>query len=172
MSGVVGAAELRELFAYTRWANERLMEATACLEVERFERDLGSSFPSIRETLAHIAESDWVWLRRWQGESPSARPDWDTSTHSTISAQWGRVMAERDGFLVTLDDAALCRVVAYRRLDGSAHADPLWLLLLHVVNHSTYHRGQVTTMLRQMGAPTVSTDLTLFRRVRAEGGVR
>lgn len=172
MSGVVGAAELRDLFGYTGWANRRILDATVGLEVERFGRDLGSSYPSIRETLAHIAESDWVWLRRWQGESPTARPDWDTSTHASISAHWGRVMEERDRYLAELDASALRRVVEYRRLDGSAHADPLWLLLLHVVNHSTYHRGQVTTMLRQMGAPTVSTDLTLFHRARAAGGGR
>ncbi len=166
MSGIIGAAELKQLFDYTHWANGAVLDATAPLTPEQRTRDLRSSFPSVHATLLHIAQSDWIWLRRWQGESPAAEPSWTTDTHAQLRQQWETVMRERAGFLEPLDDTAMRRVVPYRRLDGSAHESELWQLLLHVVNHSTYHRGQVTTMLRQLGAPAVSTDLTRWYRER------
>ncbi len=161
---MIGAAELNQLIAYTDWANGAILDATAALDDEQFTRDLRSSFPSVRDTLVHIAGSDWIWLRRWHGESPVAPPDWRTATHADVRALWARVMGERRDFLASLDDAAVQRRVPYRRLDGSEHESRLSELLLHVVNHSTYHRGQITTMLRQLGAPAVATDLTRWYR--------
>lgn len=166
MSGIIGAAELSQLFTYTHWANGAILDATAPLTPEQLTRDLHSSFPSVHATLRHIAESDWIWLRRWQGESPASPPGWTVDTHPQLRRQWETVMRERAAFLAPLDDTAMRRVVRYRRLDGSAHENELWQLLLHVVNHSTYHRGQITTMLRQLGAPAVSTDLTQWYRER------
>ena len=57
--------------------------------------------------------------------------------------------------------------IAKLRLDGSEHRNHLWELLLHIVNHSTYHRGQITTMLRQLGARTIATDITRWYREQA-----
>ena len=63
-----------------------------------------------------------------------------------------------------LDDTELDRVVRYRNFKGEDHASPLWQLMRHMVNHSTYHRGQITTMLRQLGHEAVSTDLVVYYR--------
>ena len=164
--------ELRDLYAYNRWANDRILDATARLSAEDLARPIVSSFPSVLGTLVHVAESDWVWLRRWQGESPTAPPAWDTATHGAVRTAWEAVQDERDAYLAGLDDAALLRTVVYRRIDGEANRNPLWQLLRHVVNHSTYHRGQLTTMLRQLGAATVSTDLTAYYRMLAHGEYR
>jgi uncharacterized damage-inducible protein DinB len=139
MSGVIGAAGLKRMFAYTHWANGAILDATAVLDHEQLTRDLRSSFPSVHRTLLHIAESDWIWLRRWQGESPTAPPDWRAGTHADVRARWEEVMRERQAFLAPLDDHAMLRRVRYRRLDRSEHESALWELLLHVVNHSTYH---------------------------------
>lgn len=64
MGSIIGASGLKRLFSYTDWANGAILDATATLQHEQLTRDLHSSFPSVRDTLAHIAESDWIWLRR------------------------------------------------------------------------------------------------------------
>lgn len=160
--------EFLELLDYDAWARGRTLDAAEALSPADFERDLGSSFPSVRATLVHVLSADWIWLRRWLGESPSAKPDdWRLETLADIRALWDDVAAERARFLADLDDAALDRVVSYRDLSGRAWDNPLHQLLRHAVNHATYHRGQLTTMLRQLGAQPVSTDLVLYFRTRA-----
>ena len=160
------AAELQELYAFNRWANEQILAAAARLSNDQLMRDLGSSFPSVLATLAHVAQSDWIWLQRWRGVSPTAPPTWDVATLPALRAHWASVQDERDTFVASLHDAALDRPIDYRNLAGVASTNPLWQLLRHVVNHSTYHRGQVTTMLRQLGAATVSTDLVRWYRMQ------
>lgn len=162
--------EVRALFAYTRWANHRLLEAAAALPDDDLARDLGSSFPSVLATFDHIARSDWVWLRRWDGESPTGAPaDWDASSLDAVRRRWKGIEAERAALLDRLDDDALDRVIHYRRVDGSEHVNRLDEMLRHVVNHSTYHRGQIVTMLRQLGATPPSTDLIAFYRDHGGG---
>lgn len=161
------ADEIRELFAYNRWANRRLLEAAAALDDDALGRDLGSSFPSVLATLRHIASADWVWLRRWAGESPTGPPaDWSPTSLDAIRSAWEEVEAERSAVLAALDDAALEREVEYRNTAGVAYTNRMDQMLRHVVNHSTYHRGQVVTMLRQLGGSAPATDLIAFHRER------
>ena len=63
--------DLFTLYDYNAWANARSLGAAEPLTPEQFLRDLGSSFPSVRDTLAHVLAAEWIWLRRWLGESPS-----------------------------------------------------------------------------------------------------
>ncbi len=157
----------RELFEFNRWANQRMLEAVAALNEEQFTRDLRSSFPSVQATLAHIVGADWIWLSRWLGTSPTGTPpEWDLSTLSGIRAQWDIIEKQRASFLDSLTPEALQRSLPYWTLKGEPFSNPLAQLLRHVVNHSTYHRGQVMTMLRQLGMPAISTDLVLFYRER------
>lgn len=159
--------EIRELYAYNRWANRRLLDAASRLSPEAFTRDLGSSFPSVGDTLAHIVAAEWVWLERWRGRSPTGPPDaWDLSTPGTLRAAWEEVDRNRQAFLVELTEAASGREIAYRTTSGQPFEQPLGQMLRHVVNHSSYHRGQVVTMLRQLGAEPPPTDLILFYRER------
>jgi uncharacterized damage-inducible protein DinB len=160
--------EIRDLYAYTRWANRRVLDAAARLSPEQLSRDLGSSFPSVRETLAHVLAGEWIWLTRWRGSSPPGLPEsWDLSSLEVVRAQWAEVEADQRAFVEGLDEAALDRVVAYRDTRGDPYENPLGQLLRHVVNHSTYHRGQVITMLRQLGAEAVATDYVVYLRQRA-----
>ena len=159
--------EVRELFAYHRWANARLLEAAGTLSVEDFGRDLGSSFPSVRATLAHLLSADWIWLERWRGTSPTAGPDWDAGTHAVLAVRWTELERAQKAFLDALDDADLDRDVSYRALNGAPHRNPLGELCRHLVNHGTYHRGQVATLLRQLGVKPPQTDLILYYRERA-----
>ena len=65
---------LRELYAYNYWARDRQLEACAALSQEQFLRPMGSSFSSVRDTLAHVMGAEWIWLERWRGRSPQTMP--------------------------------------------------------------------------------------------------
>jgi uncharacterized damage-inducible protein DinB len=156
-------AEVQQLFAYNRWANDRILSATAVLSAEQFGRDMASSFPSVAATLAHILAAEWVWLSRWNGESPAGLPsDWGDDTHADLVSRWRRHEADQSRFLDSLDPARLAAPLSYRNTKGEPFIVPLEHLLRHVINHSTYHRGQVTTMLRQLGVPASATDYVLY----------
>ena len=159
------AAHVRMLFDYTAWANARVLDAAAALTGEQFGRDLGSSFPSVRDTLGHIAAADWIWMERWQGRSPSAPPAWHpVATLGNLHERWGEVLGAREAFLADQTDETLAQPLEYASMRGASSAQPLWQQLQHVVNHATYHRGQVTTMIRQLGGSMVSTDLVTYLR--------
>jgi uncharacterized damage-inducible protein DinB len=165
MGGVVspGPTYIRELYLYNDWSNDRVLDAVARVNPELVRRDLENSFGSLLDTLAHIAGAEWIWLERWHGRSPAGLPAGsDFSGVQAVRNKLSDVRSERDRWLSSLGDQDLLREVAYRNVRGQPFQYPLWQQLSHVVNHSTYHRGQVTTMLRQLGQPGVSTDLLLF----------
>ena len=158
-------ADVLSLYAYNEWANDRIFAAAAQLDPEVFTTPRGSSFSSIRDTVAHIATSEWVWLRRWRGESPSAPPEWGSLQEAAaLTEKLREVEADRAAFLRGLADADLGKPLAYRNLKGDAFSEPLVDQLVHVVNHSSYHRGQVATLSRQAGFVAPATDLIVFKR--------
>ncbi len=164
--------DLRELVAYNRWANARILDAAAKLDEEGFGRTVASSFPSVRETLAHILSSEWVWLERWHGRSLPGHPEsWDLGTLASIRAIWAEVERAQQGFLEGLTDDGAAQGFSYRNIRGQPFTSTYAETIRHVVNHSTYHRGQVITMLHQLGAAGVNTDLIAFYRLRAAGEV-
>ena len=147
------------LFSYTEWANLGMVKCIRGLSEEQFTRHIPSSFPTIRDTLAHIAFAEWLWLRRWKGENPTARPEWTHEPSLDLLEMHLRAIGEeRSHFLMTLTDDDLRRDFAYRNMAGASFSNRLGDLMTHVVNHATYHRGQLTTMLRQVGATPPSTD--------------
>jgi len=158
-------AEARELFAYSAWANGLVFDAAGALPPEQLSAAIASSFPSVRATLGHIAGTESVWLRRWRGESPASAPAWaNDSLLPELRSRLAAVEAEREEYLAQLGDSDLARVVEYRRFSGEAHADRLADLVRHVVNHSTYHRGQAATQLRHLGVKPPGTDFILYLR--------
>jgi uncharacterized damage-inducible protein DinB len=164
--------EIRELFDYNRWARDRMMDAAATLASQDFVRDLGSSFPSVRDTLVHIMSAEWVWLNRWRGTSPTAMPEaWRSLALETLRTQWSELDAAYAQFLAALRNEDLQRTIDYRNLAGQAGSATLLQMLRHVINHSTYHRGQLTTMLRQLGATPPGTDLIFYYRTIAASAV-
>jgi uncharacterized damage-inducible protein DinB len=159
-------AALRRFFAYNEWANARVFDAAGRVSRDQFTKDLGSSFPSIRDTLAHLAGVEWVWLRRWKGESPSATPGWMAASDvDTLRTHLHEVESERAAFLDALNESDLQRRIAYINFKGERWEYSLADMLLHLVNHSTYHRGQVVTMLRQVGAAAPATDFLVYEDV-------
>jgi uncharacterized damage-inducible protein DinB len=160
--------EMRALFDFNAWANHRSLEASAALPNDQFIKPLGSSFPSVRDTLAHICGAEQVWYERFQGNSPATLPN--VSAFNTVDAlrrHWSEQETKLLGFVAGLTQADLNRVMEYKTLKFGVYSNPLWQSMQHVVNHGTYHRGQITTMLRQLGAKPILTDLMHFYRERA-----
>jgi uncharacterized damage-inducible protein DinB len=133
------------------------------LSPEQFTTDLQSSHRSVRDTLAHTLAAEWIWLERWKGTSPKALlTATDFPTPESLRARWGQVETDYTEFFSGLSDEALDRVMAYTNTRGEKWEYPLGSMIQHLMNHSTYHRGQVTTMLRQLGAEVIPVDLLVF----------
>jgi uncharacterized damage-inducible protein DinB len=80
-------------------------------------------------------------------------------------ALWEKTSTALKGFVDAFDEAKLNEPLAFRRLNGDAYSMPYYQLFSHVVNHAFYHRGQLVTMLRQVGFTDLqSTDLLIFYR--------
>ena len=155
--------EMSKLFAYNRWANARVLEPVSALTAEEFSREVGGSFPSVRKTLAHIYAAEWIWLERWQGRSPRALPpEQEVPTLEELAKKWSAVEDWQRIFVDGLTEARMAEVVTYVNVKGETWSYPLGEMLVHVVNHSTYHRGQVATMLRQLGKTPRSTDYLAY----------
>ncbi|HEX8163270.1 MAG TPA: DinB family protein [Pyrinomonadaceae bacterium] len=160
---MMNVKDARELFEYDEWANGLVLDAAARLSDGEFTRGLGNSFPSVRDTLVHLLHAEWVWLRRWRGESPRVVLDpAEFPDVASVGARLAAVARERAGLVAGLSDDDLGRVVAYTNAKGEEWRYPLGRMMQHVVNHSTYHRGQIVTMLRQLGAGAPSTDLLYY----------
>lgn len=159
------AEEVRMLFAYDAWANARALDACSVLTPERFTKDLGSSFPSVRDTLAHIMAAQWIWNERFHNRPTTGLPKADQYTDlAVLGERWAEVQRDLLGFVNRLSDGDLERTFEYRDTKGNAHRSVYREVLQHLVNHGTYHRGQVTTLLRQLGVKPVNTDLMVFYR--------
>jgi uncharacterized damage-inducible protein DinB len=157
----------RQLVDYHYWARDRVLDAVALLDDEQYTRDLGSSFPSVRATVQHTYGAEVVWLRRWQGEAPTTFPGAMPADVAGLRVDWRAHETQFRAFVDQLTDTSLHDVVYYRLFSGAEGASPIWQMLAHVVNHATYHRGQVTTLLRQLGAaPALSTDMIAYFRER------
>ena len=160
--------EMRVLYDYNAWANHRSLNAAAGLTNEQFTKAMGSSFGSVRDTLAHIYGAEWVWLERFQGRSPESLPNpAESADLASLRALWVEQEARLLAFVGKLTQEDLNRVIEYQTLKFGMYSNPLWQSMQHVVNHGTYHRGQVTTLLRQMGAQPILTDLMHYYRERA-----
>jgi uncharacterized damage-inducible protein DinB len=164
----VNQQDLRTLLDYHYWARDRVLDALEPLTPEQLTRDMGNSFKSIHETVAHVYAAEWAWHERWHGRSPTALLPADQFPDlASIRRQWSELEAKMRSYVDGLSDDGASRVIEYKLLSGRAGSSPVWQMLQHVVNHASYHRGQVTTMLRQLGAqPPKSLDMIGYYRSR------
>ena len=156
---------LRFLFQFNQWADRRMLDACGALSNEQFTRNLGSSFSSVRDTAAHLYGAEYVWNERIHGRSPSTLV---SGAGFPDLASVREKLEEMDtyyiDFVSKLTQQDLDRVIEYKGFKGEEYSNPLWQSLHQLTNHATYHRGQITTMLRQLGAKPVSTDLIGYYR--------
>jgi uncharacterized damage-inducible protein DinB len=153
---------LASMFEFNRWADERLLTACGQLSDEQYTREIGGSFASIRATVAHHAGALWGWASRFEGRALMALP---TAAEVPDVATALRLIAEAHGTLVreaTRSAEEQHQIFTFRRMNGQIVSLPRWAALRHVVNHGTYHRGQIANMMRQVGAAPPSTDVLLW----------
>jgi len=152
-----------ELLRYNTWANTRLLDAAAALSPTQFMRTLGGSYPSIQATLTHIVWAECLWIERWHGRSPQ-QPFAAGEFPSVVQlrARWSQIQSGQAAFAKSLSHEQLQRIVPYTNLRGETWEYPLWRQVYHLVNHSTYHRGQATNLLRVLGAQPPTTDFLVF----------
>ena len=170
-SGTPPVTALADQLAYTSWANHQVLDAVTTLPAEQFTRGMGSSFASVRDTLVHVMWAEWIWLERWEGRSP--REVFDAAvfpTPATIRQRWEEIEAQRDRFLGRMPGGAEQQRLGYVNTRGERWEYTLAQMMQHVVIHSAYHRGQVVTLLRQLGAAAPTTDYLVFVDMRAGSG--
>lgn len=160
--------EMRQLYDYNLWANQRSLADVEKLTSEQFLKPMGSSFPSVRDTLTHIYDVECLWLERFRGVSPSALPKVDRFADlSSLRHEWSQHDVKLLGFVRGLSQSDLDREMEYSTLKYGRYHNPLWQSMMHLINHGTYHRGQVTTLLRQHGVKPTLLDLIHYYRERA-----
>lgn len=162
------ADDLVTMLDYHYWARTRLLDAAAALTPEQYARDMGSSFKSVRDTITHVYAAEWAWHERWHGRSPAALLPADQFADVAALRQAWSALETKVRAYVAGAHTDIDRVIEYKLLSGQPGASPLWQMVQHVVNHASYHRGQVTTLLRQLGAqPAKSMDMIAFYRERS-----
>ena len=159
----ITAGTARDLLLYMLWADRQMLKSVRPVDAEHLSRDAGVSFHSLLGTMTHMLGAQKLWLSRFLGRpdgfllGPGDLPDlltWITTWEETASGV--------EAFLAGLTDEQLAAPHAWTSLAGVPATRPLGQLVLHLVNHTTYHRGQVVSLLRQMGYPAASTDLIRF----------
>lgn len=151
---------MNSLIDYHYWANGRMLNAMDGLTPEQFTRDLGSSFPSIQLTLAHMLNAEAVWLGRILNEPVARVEPQQIPDVAAVRERW----AALEPLFRKAAAGELDRVVVARTSAGKEFRHPLWEVLHQLSSHGTYHRGQLTTMLRQLGVTPAQMDLILYYR--------
>lgn len=161
--------DIQILYEYNHWADDRILAAASALTEEQFIKDLSSSYCSMRDTLVHILSAEWIWLMRWKGISPKVMLNpADFPNINVLKVKWAEVKKDQANFLNKVTDESLAKMITYVNTLGVEYNYSLGQMMQHVVNHSSYHRGQVTTMLRQLGAAAVPTDFLIFIDMQKE----
>jgi uncharacterized damage-inducible protein DinB len=164
----VSPEQMQALYEFNAWANHRCLDAAGALSAEQFIKPLGSSFSSVRDTLVHVYSAEWLWLERFEGRISKGHitPE-QFAGIGPLRDEWREREETLLAFVKRLTQQDLDRIHEYTTLSYGPGRNPLWQSMQHLVNHGTYHRGQVSGMLRQLGAVPESTDLIAFYRERA-----
>ena len=160
---------------YNRWMNGRLYALCDRLSDQERKRDVGAFFKSIHGTLNHLLLGDKIWLGRFTGKpfaaqslaqelhADFARLREDRSTTDTRIIEWASSLTADD----LMGELSYVGIV-----DPGPHRYPLWFAVAHFFNHQTHHRGQLTTLLSQIGVDPGVTDLIWLPELQGEGTSR
>lgn len=158
--------DLPALFAYNRWADEVVLETLLQLSAEDYTREPVPGWASVRATAVHMADALNIWARRLSGETPVRRASEDE--FPTVHDVANLFRTGHDAFdrvIATTTPDALASIWEHRDLAGTLYRQPLWAVFRHVVNHGTYHRGQIAAKLKRLGIDPPSTDLVAWARL-------
>jgi uncharacterized damage-inducible protein DinB len=164
---------VRVMARYNRWMNDKLYAVAEKLTDAERKKDRGAFFGSIHHTLNHLLLGDRVWLGRFTGaalQEGEMGPGGIRSLDQELYADFDELRRARaqtddeiDAFVGTLTEEKLTGNLRYLRR-GVVNEFPLWHAVVHLFNHQTHHRGQVTTLLVQAGQDPGVTDLVAMLR--------
>jgi uncharacterized damage-inducible protein DinB len=159
-------AEIIQLYAYTAWADARILETAAQISEQRFTLTVEKlSHGSLRGTLVHTLGAQWIWRNRCQGRSPTAvLSEADFPTLEILQARWQEEARLMQQFLDGLSDADLDRTIDYSSTRGQPFENVLWRILTHAVNHSTQHRSEAALLLTEWGHSPGDLDFIIYLR--------
>ena len=162
-------ATLLRYTGYNLWANELLLTLIEKkISNAKLDNEIVSSFPSLRKTVYHLWDAEFIWIKRLKGESLN---DWPSKSFSGTFSEAKEKILARDKqfihFIEDLDDEQLSLPFTYQNIEGKSFTNPVWESVLHCMNHSTYHRGQIVTMLRQLEVAEIpATDYIAYSRLK------
>lgn len=162
---------LSEMLAYNRWANHQYLDVIARLSNQQFTGKLGGSFGSVRDTLVHLAWAEWLWARRWQKSSPQvlATPE-DFPTVESIRSYLEDVEAAQTRVFDRGEPELRTMRIRYTNMKREEWEYSLEQMVQHLTMHSAYHRGQLATLLRQLGVVPPTTDYLVYLDTQKDGG--
>jgi uncharacterized damage-inducible protein DinB len=157
--------ELKLLHAFNAWASNRVFDAVGRMPEADVTRDMKTSHGSIHATLVHMVGAEKMWLSRWLGTpDPSFLTPREVPSIADLRAAWERVGFETAKFIGTMNDRKLQATFTMTTAKGESFVHTYSQAFQHVVDHGTYHRGQVVAMMRQLGVVPPSTGLNMFYR--------
>jgi uncharacterized damage-inducible protein DinB len=155
---------------FNAWATGRVLDSVRALSAEQYSRDLGNSYGGVEGTLIHIYQADQIWFARLEGRPTGSLAAFQPPAgRETFERDWRALLDHIIAWAEGLSATDWDRVVAYRNTEGRPFETPVRQIILHLVNHNSYHRGQITTLLRQLGHAPVGTDLMSYYRQLAAG---
>ena len=158
----VSVDTLRLQLDYSAWASQRLMDAAAKLSPEELTRDFQTADKCVLDTLVHVYAADRIWLSRVRAEPRATFVDPEDRDLTLLQSEWPALHGRWKLWLSDFTAADVARPISYKDLRGNPRTQPVWQILLHVVNHGTHHRGQVSGFLRSMGKTPPALDLMQY----------
>ena len=157
--------ETRLLVAYSAWASNRVFDAVSGMADGDALKDLKSSHKSIHGTLVHMVSAERIWLSRLMGagEAPILRAE-DAPDVKSLRAMWEKVGYDMARFMGGLSDKKLQETLSAPSPKGEVYTHQYGQVIAHIVDHSTYHRGQIITLMRQLGVTPPNTGMIVFFR--------
>ncbi len=149
---------------YNLWANTALLEAIHKLDSKQIESEINSSFKSIRKTAFHIWDAEYVWLNRFKGNSlPFMTKDLPAETPIGSFIEGAKAFVD---YVEKQDDSFFTGITIFKDISGKEHNMDNAGMLMHCMNHSSFHRGQIVTMLRMLGyeGEMPRTDMIVYLR--------
>ena len=147
---------LQQYAEYNLWANSKMTEAINLLSHEQQHREIISSFNSLYKTVLHVFGAEMVWYNRMQkGGNTTKIEDKFNGSMSLLGGAWHAIDDQLFVFVANVTEDFLYEKLDYQNMKGDSFSEEVYLVLHHLFNHSTYHRGQMVTMLRQAGAEKI-----------------
>lgn len=153
-----------QLADYNIWANNMVHSWFEKITDEQWTQPIISSFKSIAETAVHTAGAEKIWFERLNKIENSVflTSEFKGTKQDAIEV-WGKTSQNLQSFIENFDEPKMNDSVSFKRPDGNLYELAYYQIFAHVLNHSTYHRGQMVTMLRQVGYTGLSSiDMSTF----------